>query len=80
MVVLQEKVITESSMNLILIYASYDTTRKHNSIPLQETNKENMEEFKQKNVRLENYVRNITTRKNPDSTSVIYLTDAKVLQ
>ena len=80
MVLLQEKVITESSTNLIFRYAAYDTMRKHNIIPLQETNKENMEEFKQKNVRLENNVSNITTRKNPDSSSVIYLTGAKVLQ
>ena len=80
MVVLQEKVITESSTNLIFRYAAYDTMRKHNIIPHQETNKENMEESKQKNVRLEKDVSNITIRKNPDSTSVIYLTDAKVLQ
>ena len=80
MVVLQEKEITESSRNLILRYAAYDTMRKHNIIPLKETNKENMEEFKQKNMRLKDDVRNITTRKNPDLTSVIYPTDAKLLQ
>ena len=39
-----------------------------------------MEESKQKNVRLEKDVSNITIRKNHDSTLVIYLTDDKVLQ
>ena len=66
MVVLQENNITESSRNLILRYAAYETTRKHNIIPLKETNEENMEEFKQKNVRPKNDISNITTRKNPD--------------
>ena len=39
-----------------------------------------MEILKQKKVRLENYVRDITTMNNPDYDSVIYLTSIKLSQ
>ena len=38
-----------------------------------------MDILKQKKVRLENDVRNITTRRNPDLNSGIYLTAVKVV-
>ena len=39
-----------------------------------------MEILKQKMLRLENYKEDITTKKNSNSTSVVYLTDVKLYQ
>ena len=54
--------------------------RKRTIVPLKELKKEHIKILKLKMARLENYVSNMTTRMNSDSTSGIYLTAVKVSQ
>ena len=77
MVVLQAKGKQQSSRNIILRAAEYDTVRKITVIPIQDTKKEFMAIINQKRVRL---VNDETYMSNPDSSSGFYLTAAKVAQ
>ena len=65
-------------MNHVLSAIPYDTVRQQTIKTLQETKKEQMEIAKQKKARPTNYDNNNITRKNPNSTSGIYLTAAKL--
>ena len=76
----QAKGIQQSSRNILLKAAAYDTVRKRDIYPLQETKKKHMEILDKNKARPENYESNITTRNTPDSTSGIYLATAKVPQ
>ena len=79
MVIIQAKGRTQQpSRNILLWAAAYDTVRKRTVLPLQETKRENMMILQQKKVKLANDEAN--TRRNPNSTSRIYLTAAKVAQ
>ena len=71
MVVLREKEIQKSPGNLFLKDENFDTVRGKNVIPLQSMKKEHIKILKLKMARLENYVSNMTTRMNSDSTSGI---------
>ena len=77
MVVLRAKGTQQSSRNIILRAAEYETVRKITVIPIQDMKKEFMAIINKKRVRLlndETYIR------NPDSSSGFYLTAAKVAQ
>ena len=52
MVVLRSKGIQQSFRNLVLRAAAYDTARKQNIVPIQETKEEHMKILKQKKARL----------------------------
>ena len=77
MVFLQAKGKQQSSSNIILRDAAYDAVRKRTFVPIQEMKKECMIILHQKKARL---VNDETSRRNPDSSSVIYLTADKVAQ
>ena len=62
----------------ILREAAYDTVQKRIVLPLQEMKIETMMILNKKKVKLSNEDAN--TRRNPNSTSVIYLTTVKVAQ
>ena len=64
-------------MNIILQAAAYDTVRKRTFISIEDMNKEGMEILNQNKLILAN---NETSMSNPDSSSGIYLTTAKLLQ
>ena len=70
--------IQQPSRNIILWAAAYDTVRKRTILPLQEMKRETMMILKQKKVKLTNEDANI--RRNPNSTSGIYLNAVKVAQ
>ena len=79
MVILRAKGSTrQPSRNIILWVGSYATVRKRTVLPLQEVKRETMMMLQQKKVKLANDDAN--TRRNPISTSGIYLTAAKVDQ
>ena len=61
---------------ILLQAAAYDTVRKRTVFPLQEMKREFIMMVKQKKVKLAN--EDTTTRRNPDSTSGIYLVAVKV--
>ena len=67
----------QSSSNIILQAAAYAAVRKITVIPIQDTKKECMAILKQNKVRL---VNDENSMRNPDSSSGIYLTAAKVEQ
>ena len=75
MVVLQEKGTQQSSRNIILQDAACGTVRKIIVIHIQDMKKEFMAIINKKRVRL---VNDETSMINPDSSSVIYLTAAKL--
>ena len=77
MVVLQSKGTQQSSRDILLQSTSYDSVRKRTVIPIQYINKECMVILNQNKVMLLN---DETSTKNPDYSSVIYLTAAKVVQ
>ena len=64
--------------NILLRAVAYDTVPKQTILPLQNIKKEFMMIIIRKKVKMENA--DTTTRRNPDSTSGIYLTAVKVEQ
>ena len=60
--------------DIILWEAAYDTVQKRNVLPLQEMKRETMMILKKKKVKLAN--EDASTRRNHNSTSVIYFTAA----
>ena len=79
MVIIRAKGSTQQpSRNILLRAAAYDTVRKRTVLPLQEMKRETMMILKKRKVKLANEDAN--TRRNPNSTSGIYLTAVKVAQ
>ena len=79
MVIIRAKGSTQQpSRNILLRAAAYDTVRKRTVLPLQEMKRETIMIHHQKKVKLADEYAN--TRSNPNSTSGIYLTAAKVAQ
>ena len=79
MVIIRAKGSTQQPSGKILLRAAaYDTVRNPTFLPLQEMKTENMMILKKRKLKLANEDAN--TRKNPNSTSGIYLTAAKVAQ
>ena len=79
MVIIRVKVITQQpSINILLWTGAHDTVRKRIFIPLQETKRKIMIILKEKKAKLSNEDAN--TRRNPDSTSGIYLIAVKLAQ
>ena len=77
MVVLWSNSMQQSSRNIILRAAAYGALRNRTVTPIQETKKECMNIPNQNKLRL---VKNKTPMRNPDQSTVIYLTTAKVEQ
>ena len=77
MVVLQEKGMQKLSRGIILRAAVYDAVIKITVISIQYINKECMTTINQKNVIL---VNDETSMSNPDVSTIIYFTAAKVAQ
>ena len=67
----------QSSRNIIIRAAAYGALRNRTVTPIQETKKECMNIPNQNKLRL---VKNKTPMRNPDPSTVIYLTTAKVEQ
>ena len=79
MVIIRSKGSTQQpSRNILLRATAYDTVRKRTVFPLQEMKRENMMIHQQKKVKLA--YEDANTRSNPNSTSGVYLTVAKVAQ
>ena len=79
MVIIQAKGSTQQpSVNILLRAAAYGTVQKRTVLHLQEMKRENMIILNKRKVKLENEEAN--TRRNPNSTSGIYLTAVKVAQ
>ena len=77
MVVVRANGMQQSSRNIIIRSAAYETVRKRTVIPIQEMKKECMAILNQKKLRL---VNDETSMRNPDYSLVIYLTADKVAQ
>ena len=79
MVIIRAKGSTQQpSRNILLRAAAYDTVRNRTVLPLQDMKRENMMILKKRKVKMSN--EDSKTRRNPNSTSGIYLTAIKVAQ
>ena len=79
MVIIRVKGCTQQPpRNIILQAVAYDRVQKRTVLPLQEMKRETVMILQQRKVKMANDDSNI--RRNPNSTSGIYLTDAKVAQ
>ena len=79
MVIIQAKVSIQQPLRKNLLRAAaYDKVRKRTVLPLQDMNREYMMILKQKKVKLSD--KDSATRRKPDSTTLIYLTNVKVAQ
>ena len=73
----KQRVLKNHQRKIILWAAVYDAVRKGTFTPIQDMKKECMTIINQKKVRL---VNDETSMRNPDYSTVIYLTTAKVVQ